>query len=48
MKDGQCGMYSLYFIIELLQGTKTPDYFKNHRITDEIMRDYRVKYYNTN
>ena len=48
MKDGQCGIYSLYFIIELLKGTKKPEYFKNHRIPDEEMRDYRIKYYNTN
>jgi len=47
-KDGQCGIYSLYFIIELLKGTKKPEYFKNHRIPDEEMRDYRIKYYNTN
>ena len=47
-RDGQCGIYSLYFIIELLKGTKKPEYFKNHRIPDEMMRDYRIKYYNTN
>ena len=48
MKDGQCGMYSLYFIIELLKGIKKPEYFKNYRIKDEEMRDYRIKYYNSN
>ena len=48
MKDGQCGIYSLYFIIELLTGTKKPEYFKNNRISDEEMKDYRIKYYNTN
>jgi|TARA_B110000259_G_scaffold147828_1_gene166716 hypothetical protein len=46
-KDGQCGMFAIYFIIELLKGTKTPEYFKNHRIPDEEMRDYRQIYYNT-
>ena len=46
LKDGQCGMYTLYFIIELLRETKTPYYFKNNRIKDEQMRDYRIKYYN--
>ena len=48
LKDGQCGIYALYFIIELLKGTKKPEYFKNHRIPDEVMKNYRIKYYNTN
>lgn len=46
-KDGQCGMYTLFFIIELLKGTKEASFFKNERIPDEMMRDYRIKYYNT-
>lgn len=46
-KDGQCGIYTLYFIIELLKGNKTPKYFKTTRIPDEVMKDYRIKYYNT-
>jgi hypothetical protein len=44
--DGQCGMYALYFIIELLQENKTYKYFKTTRIKDETMREYRKKYYN--
>ena len=48
MKDGQCGIYSLYFIIELLKETKKPEDFKNHRISDEKMKNYRLEYYNTN
>ena len=44
--DGQCGMYTLYFIIELLQENKKPEYFKTARIPDETMRDYRFIYYN--
>tara|TARA_X000000368_G_scaffold418603_1_gene418948 strand:- start:1711 stop:2598 length:888 start_codon:yes stop_codon:yes gene_type:complete len=47
-KDGQCGMYTLYFIIELLKESKTPEYFKTHRITDEEMKKYRKKYFNSN
>ena len=46
LKDGQCGMYCLYFIIELLQKRKTPEDFKKH-IPDNLMKDYRIKYYNT-
>ena len=47
LKDGQCGMYSLYFVIELLKRTKEPEYFKKYRIKDEEMKKYRIKYYNT-
>lgn len=46
LKDGQCGMYCLYFIIELLQERKTPEDFKK-RIPDNLMKDYRIKYYNS-
>tara|TARA_A100001015_G_scaffold317880_1_gene436022 strand:- start:2192 stop:3136 length:945 start_codon:yes stop_codon:yes gene_type:complete len=45
LKDGQCGMYCLYFIIELLQERKTPEDFKK-RIPDNLMKNYRIKYYN--
>ena len=44
--DGQCGMFTLYYIIELLLENKTPEYFKETRITDETMRDYRSIYFN--
>ena len=45
-KDGQCGIYVLYVIIELLRENKTPQYFKNVRVPDELMKDYRKIYYN--
>lgn len=45
-KDGQCGMYTLYFIIELLLENKSPEYFKTTTIKDESMKDYRSIYYN--
>ena len=45
-KDGQCGIYVLYVIIELLRENKTPFYFKKFRVPDELMRDYRQIYYN--
>lgn len=44
--DGQCGMYTLYFIIELLLENKRPQDFKITKISDETMRDYRLIYYN--
>ena len=46
--DGQCGMFALYFIIELLTGNKNPEDFQSNRITDEEMRKQRLIYYNTN
>ena len=45
-KDGQCGIYTLYFIIELLLENKKPEHFKKNVIKDETMRDYRSIYYN--
>ena len=47
-KDGQCGMYTLYFIIELLKGKKEYTFFndKKHKIKDDVMKNYRIKYYN--
>lgn len=44
--DGQCGMYALYFIIELLKENKTSNYFKTKRIKDAIMKKYRTIYFN--
>ena len=43
--DGQCGMYSLYVIIQLIS-TRSPYYFLNHKITDKIMSSHRNIYYN--
>ena len=45
-KDGQCGMYTLYFIIELLKGEKTPRFFKKTKISDDLMKTHRTIYYN--
>ena len=44
LKDGQCGMYSLYFIINYYKKKKPEDF--NNRISDKLMKDYRIKYYN--
>ena len=44
--DGQCGVYVLYFIIELLLENKTANYFKTTRISDSEMKKYRSIYYN--
>jgi hypothetical protein len=42
----ECGMYSLYFIINMLEDKLTAEYLKNHVITDQMMMDYRHKYFN--
>ena len=42
----ECGMYSLYFIVQLLRETHTIDFFKNHRIKDKDMEKLRSEYFN--
>ena len=44
--DTECGMYSLYVIIELLENRKTPQYFQEHRISDNEMERLRKIYFN--
>ena len=41
----ECGMYSLYFIIQLLRETHNIDFFKNHRIKDKDMENLRGEYF---
>lgn len=45
-KDGQCGMYCLYTIIELLKNKKSPSYFNRYKISDELMEKHRNIYFN--
>ena len=42
----ECGMYSLYMIIELLTMKKTYQHFMNNRVDDESMKDLRNRYFN--
>jgi len=42
----ECGMYSLYCIINLLEGKHTIKYFKTHRIADKDVERYRRVYFN--
>jgi hypothetical protein len=42
----ECGMYCLYFIINLLSGNKTPQHFLKNRIKDEEMTKLRELYFN--
>ena len=43
--DSECGMYSLYFIVEMLKD-KDPEYFLNHRIHDKEVMNLRKEYFN--
>jgi hypothetical protein len=43
--DSECGMYSLYFIVEMLKD-KNPEYFLKHRIDDKLVMALRKKYFN--
>tara|TARA_Y100000389_G_scaffold78668_1_gene75446 strand:+ start:9712 stop:10554 length:843 start_codon:yes stop_codon:yes gene_type:complete len=44
MHNTECGMYSLYFIIQTLEG-KDPSYFTNTNIKDKEMEILRNKYF---
>jgi hypothetical protein len=46
MGDTECGMYSLYFIINLIEEIKSKDDFKKGRITDEEVQSFRHFYFN--
>lgn len=46
MTKTECGMYSLYCIISLLEGKHTPQYFKTHKIPDKDVERYRRIYFN--
>lgn len=45
-EDTECGIYSLFLIIELLESKKNPEYFLTHRIPDKEMEKLRKKYFN--
>ena len=45
-KNTECGIYVLYFITNLLKGTKHMNYFKNHRIPDKEMSERRDGFFN--
>ena len=45
-KNTECGMYCLYFIIELLTNNKEISYFKNNKIADHCMENMRKVYFN--
>ena len=42
----ECGMYSLYFIVSMLEDKFTQRYLKTHIITDKYIQNLRKVYYN--
>jgi len=45
--NNECGMYSLYFILNMLMDKHNPEYFKTHKIPDKEMNNYRKIYFNS-
>lgn len=44
--NSECGVYSLYFIIELLKGNKNSSFFSKTRIPDDYVKKFRDIYFN--
>ena len=47
-KNTECGVYSLFFIIHMLEDKITGHYLKTHVLKDEYMEQFRKVYYNEN
>jgi hypothetical protein len=45
-KNTECGIYSLFFIIHMLQDKTSEDFYKNHIIKDDQIQNYRKIYFN--
>lgn len=42
----ECGIYSLFFVVHMLQDKITQHYLKTHVLKDKYMEDFRNKYFN--
>ena len=42
----ECGIYSLFFIVHMLEDKMTEHYIKTHILKDEYMQKFRKIYYN--
>jgi hypothetical protein len=42
----ECGVYSLFFIVHLLEDKLTEQYLKTHRLNDKYMEQFRKIYFN--
>ena len=45
-KNTECGIYSLFFIIHMLQDKTSENFYKNHIIKDDKIQNYRKIYFN--
>jgi hypothetical protein len=45
-KNTECGIYSLFFIIHMLQDKTAEDFYKTHIIKDDQIQNYRKIYFN--
>ena len=46
MGTTECGIYSLYFIVHMLEDKLTGQYLKTHKIKDKYMHQFRKVYFN--
>jgi hypothetical protein len=46
MGTTECGVYSLYFIVHMLEDKLTGHYLKTHKIKDKYMQQFRKVYFN--
>ena len=44
--DTECGMYSLFFIVHMLEDKLTTNYLKTHILKDKYMEKFRKIYFN--
>lgn len=44
--DTECGVYSLYFIVHMLEDKHNSEYFKTHILRDKYMENFRKIYFN--
>ena len=42
----ECGIYSIFFIVHMLQDKITDHYLKTHVLKDKFMSEFRDKYFN--
>ena len=47
-KNTECGIYSLFFIVHMLEDKISGDYLKNHVLKDEYIEQFRKIYFNQN
>ena len=45
-ENTECGMYSLYFIISLLEKKHNAEFFKKKRVNDHLVKKFRTIYFN--